>query len=48
MTDQERPAEEEEQQESELAPEVSTSFATKGEGWSGREKDDLDVVDLET
>jgi hypothetical protein len=32
--------------EDELAPEVPTSFATKGVGWSGREKDDLDVVDL--
>jgi hypothetical protein len=28
------------------APEVPTSFATKGVGWSGRETDDLDVVDL--
>jgi hypothetical protein len=27
-------------------PEVPTSFATNGVGWSGREKDDLGVVDL--
>lgn len=30
----------------EVAPEVPTSFATKGVGWSGREKDDLEVIDL--
>lgn len=30
----------------EVAPEVPTSFGTTGLGWSGREKDDLDVVDL--
>jgi hypothetical protein len=36
----------EEEKENELAPEVPTSFATKGVGWSNREKDDLNVVDL--
>ena len=35
------------EKEEELAPEVPTSFATKGVGWSGRENDDdLGVVDL--
>jgi hypothetical protein len=34
------------EKEDELAPEVPTSFATKGVGWSGREKDDLDDIDL--
>jgi len=29
-----------------VAPEVTTSFGTTGLGWSGREKDDLKVVDL--
>ena len=29
-----------------MAPEVPNSFATKGVGWSGRDKDDLRVVDL--
>ena len=38
--------EQEPEKEDELAPEVPTSFATKGVGWSGREKDDLGVVDL--
>jgi hypothetical protein len=38
--------EQEPEKEDELAPEVPTSFATKGVGWSGREKDDLNVVDL--
>jgi hypothetical protein len=37
--------EQEPEKEDEVAPEVPTSFATKGVGWSGREKDDLDVVD---
>ena len=37
---------EEPEKEDELAPEVPTSFATKGVGWSGREKDDLNTVDL--
>jgi hypothetical protein len=34
------------EKEDEVPPEVPTSFATKGVGWSGREKDDLSVVDL--
>ncbi len=34
------------EKDDEVAPEVPTSFATKGVGWSGREKDDLNVVDL--
>lgn len=34
------------EKDAEVAPEVPTSFATKGVGWSGREKDDLGVVDL--
>ena len=39
--------EQEPEKEDELAPEVPTSFATKGVGWSGREKDDdLNMVDL--
>lgn len=38
--------EQEREKEDELAPEAPTSFATKGVGWSGREKDDLKVVDL--
>ena len=37
---------EEEQTDDELAPEVPTAFATKGVGWSGREEDGPDVVDL--
>ena len=46
MTDDDR-REEDEQQDEEVASEVPTSFATKGEGWSGRDNDDLDVVDLD-
>jgi hypothetical protein len=34
------------EKEDEVAPEVPTSFATKGVGWSGREKDDLNLIDL--
>ncbi len=34
------------EKEDEVSREVPTSFATKGVGWSGREKDDLNVVDL--
>ncbi len=33
--------EQEPQQEDDVAPEVPTSFATKGVGWSGRETDDF-------
>ena len=39
--------EQEPEKDDELAPEVPTSFATKGVGWSGREKDDLNVVELD-
>ena len=35
-----------EQPDDEVAPEVPTSFATKGVGWSGREEDDLEVIEL--
>ena len=35
---------EEEQTDDEVADEVPTTFATKGSGRSGPEKDDLDVV----
>ena len=35
-----------EKDDDEVAPEVPTSFATKGVGWSGREKEELKVVDL--
>ena len=38
--------EQEPEKDDELAPEVPTSFATKGVGWSGRENDDSNVVDL--
>ncbi len=34
------------EKEDEVSREVPTSFATKGVGWSGREKDDLNVVVL--
>jgi hypothetical protein len=34
------------EKDDEVAPEVPTSFATKGVGWSGRDKDDLNVVDM--
>jgi len=34
------------EKDDEVAPEVPTSFATKGVGWSGRETDGLDVVEL--
>ena len=32
--------EQEPEKDDELAPEVPTSFATKGVGWSGRDKED--------
>ena len=38
--------EQEPDKDDEVAPEVPTTFATKGLGWSGRDKDDLNVVDL--
>lgn len=32
-----------------LAPEVKTTFATKGVGWSGREEeDDLQIIESDT
>ena len=31
-----------------LAPEVPTTFATKGVGWSGREEDDLQVIESDS
>ena len=40
------PPETEEEPDDEVAPEVPTSFATKGVGWSGRESDGPDVKDL--
>ncbi len=45
MADKEERAEEE-QPDDEVAPEVPTTFATKGVGWSGREDDGLNVTDL--
>ncbi|MEA2972918.1 MAG: hypothetical protein QOG82_1376 [Actinomycetota bacterium] len=47
MTDKERPTDEE-QRDDELAPEVPTTFATKGVGWSGREEDDLKIIESDT
>ncbi|MEA2715942.1 MAG: hypothetical protein QOI99_259 [Actinomycetota bacterium] len=47
MTDTNRPANED-QRDDELAPEVPTTFATKGVGWSGREEDDLQVIESDT
>lgn len=41
------PTDREEQPDDEVAPEVPTSFATKGVGWSGREEDDLEVIELD-
>lgn len=35
------------EKEDEVAPEVKTTFATKGLGWSGREKDELNVVEFD-
>ena len=46
MTDKD-PFAEDEQSDDDVAPEVNTTFATMGAGWSGRDDDDLDVVDLE-
>lgn len=33
------------EKDDEVAPEVPTTFATKGVGWSGRENDGPDVVE---
>jgi len=37
-----------ENRDDELAPEVPTTFATKGVGWSGREGDDLEIIESDT
>jgi len=34
------------EKDDEVAPEVPTSLGTTGLGWSGRDKDDLNLVDL--
>ena len=34
--------------EEELAPEVPTTFATKGVGWSGRDEDELKIIESDT
>ena len=47
MTDKDRVTDEEDRDD-ELAPEVPTTFATKGVGWSGREEDDLNVIESDT
>jgi len=48
MTDDDRP-EDEDHRDDGLAPEVPTTFATKGLGWSGREKeDDLKIIESDT
>jgi hypothetical protein len=46
MTDEDRP--DEGHRDDGLAPEVPTTFATKGVGWSGREEDDLDITESDT
>ncbi len=46
MTDKDTHTEDE-QPDEEVAPEVKTTFATKGTGWSGRDDDDLNVVELD-
>ena len=47
MTDKDRQADEANRDEG-LAPEVPTTFATKGVGWSGREEDDLQITESDT
>jgi hypothetical protein len=47
MTDNDRQTDNEPEVE-EVAPEVPTTFATKGVGWSGREEDDLQVIESDT
>jgi hypothetical protein len=47
MADNDRPTDEAEPDD-ELAPEVPTTFATKGVGWSGREEDDLKIIESDT
>ena len=46
MTDKDQVTEDE-QPDDEVAPEIGTTFATKGEGWSGRESDDPNVTELD-
>jgi hypothetical protein len=31
-----------------FVPEVPTTFATKGVGWSGRDEDDLKIIESDT
>ncbi|MGH2395154.1 MAG: hypothetical protein ACRDGH_16960 [Candidatus Limnocylindria bacterium] len=38
--------EQEPEKDDDVAPEVPTTFATKGVGWSGRDKEETKVVDL--
>ncbi len=47
MTDKDRLTDEG-SRDDELAPEVPTTFATKGVGWSGREGDDLQIIESDT
>jgi hypothetical protein len=48
MTDKDRQADDDDRDEG-LAPEVPTTFATKGLGWSGREEeDDLQITESDT
>lgn len=47
MTDEDRQTDKE-NRDDELAPEVPTTFATKGVGWSGREEDDLKIIESDT
>lgn len=46
MAENDRPTEEE-QPDDEVAPEVPTSFATTGVGWSGREEEGPEVIELD-
>lgn len=47
MTDKDRSTDDG-HRDDELAAEVPTTFATKGVGWSGREKDDLEIIESDT
>ncbi len=47
MTDEELPTDDAHRDDG-LAPEVPTTFATKGLGWSGREEDGLQVIESDT
>jgi hypothetical protein len=48
MTDEDRPTDDDDR-DAGLAPEVRTTFATKGVGWSGREEeDDLKIIESDT